>query len=539
MTNDVLLSLVTFLPLATALLLGGSGLLAAALGVPGPPAAFWRGAGLVGTLLTFLISLRLFSGFDATVTDFQFVEHAPWIPSFGIHYHVGIDGISLLLVILTTFLMPLTLLASWRSITEAVPRYVFFMLSLETGMLGAFVSLNLFQFYLFWELMLVPMYFIIGIWGGPRRVYAAVKFFLFTLVGSLVMLLALLVVVQLFAAQNGTLSFDFVGVGGSAGLLDTVIPVEGAWWQTQFWLFGAFALAFAIKVPVVPLHTWLPDAHVEAPTGGSVVLAGVLLKMGTYGFLRFALPLFPAAVPEWAPTLVVLALIGIVYGSLVAMVQSDVKKLVAYSSVAHLGFVMLGLFALNIQGMTGGVLQMVNHGLSTAALFILVGMLYERRHTREIADFGGVAKPMPVFAFFFGLVAMSSIGLPMLNGFVGEFLILVGAFLAHPAYGIIAATGVVLAAGYMLWMFRRVMFGPVEHEENRRLIDLSPREKSVLVALAVPILWIGLYPEPFLRRIEPTVSALLQDVRARGAEAAEAAEPPLAWRRASDGEPRR
>ncbi|MEM7409513.1 MAG: NADH-quinone oxidoreductase subunit M [Myxococcota bacterium] len=537
MAESSLLSVVTFLPLATGLVLAATSLLAGALGTPRLPVAVWRAVGFGGSLLTFLVSLRLFAGFDATVTDFQFVEVAPWIPSYGIHYHVGIDGISLFLVVLTTFLLPLTFLASWKDIEDSVRSYVFFMLFLETGMLGAFVSLNLFQFYLFWELMLVPMYFIIGIWGGPRRVYAAVKFFLFTMVGSLLMLLALLIVVQMGYDQTGALSFDLVAAAGGPGLIETEIPTEGPWWRTQFWLFGAFALAFAIKVPVVPFHTWLPDAHVEAPTPGSVVLAGVLLKMGTYGFLRFAWPLFPAAAAAWAPVFLGLALVGIVYGSLVAMVQQDIKKLVAYSSVAHLGFVVLGMFALNIQGTTGSVLQMVNHGLSTGALFILVGMLYERRHTREIADFGGVAKPMPVFAFFFGLVTMSSIGLPMLNGFVGEFLILVGAFQAGPLYGTIATSGVVLAAAYMLWMYRRVMFGPVAHEENRRLIDLSLREKSVLVALVVQILWIGLYPEPFLRRIEPSVSALLQDVRARGGAPSEDAAQPLAWQASLEERP--
>ena len=518
-----LITAVTFLPLFTGVVLLVSGLVGGSLGTAGLPAAVWRAVGLAGSTATFLLSLLLFTRFDPTVTGFQFVEYLPWIAEFGVHYHVGIDGISLFLVLLTTFLMPITLLASWKDIKKSERSYVFFMLALETGMLGAFVSLNLFQFYVFWELMLVPMYFIIGIWGGPRRVYAAVKFFLFTMVGSLLMLIAMLVIYFLFEQQYGAFTFDLVSPEGGRALLDTVIPVLGdaetPWWQTQFWLFGAFALAFAIKVPMVPLHTWLPDAHVEAPTAGSVVLAGVLLKMGTYGFLRFALPLFPAAVADWAPLILWLSVIGIVYGSLVAMVQDDIKKLVAYSSVAHLGFVMLGMFALNVQGGSGSVLQMVNHGLSTGALFLLVGMLYERRHTRLIADFGGVAKPMPVFAFFFGLVTMSSIGLPMLNGFVGEFLILVGAFLAHPWIAVVATSGVVLAAAYMLWMFRRVMFGPVENEANRGLIDLDWRERSVLIAMAIPIVWIGLYPEPFLRRIEPSVSALLQDVEARAAEA--------------------
>ena len=517
-----LLTIVTFAPLAAGVLLLASGVVARAFGTSGLPDSAWRAFGFAASLATFVLSIGLFTGFDPTETDYQFVTHVPWIADYGIHYYVGIDGISLLLVLLTTFLMPITLLASWHDISKSLKSYVFFMLFLETGMLGAFVSLNLFQFYVFWELMLVPMYFIIGIWGGPRRIYAAVKFFLFTMVGSLLMLIAMLVVYTLFQQQTGTFTFDFVAPPGSQGpaLLDTLIPVASEyWWQTQFWLFGAFALAFAIKVPMFPLHTWLPDAHVEAPTAGSVVLAGVLLKMGTYGFLRFALPLFPAAVADWTPTVLLLSVIGIVYGSLVAMVQEDIKKLVAYSSVAHLGFVMLGMFALNVQGASGSVLQMINHGLSTGALFLLVGMLYERRHTRLVSAFGGVAKPMPVFAFFFGLVTMSSIGLPMLNGFVGEFLILLGAFLAHPWYAVAAASGVVLAAAYMLWMFRRVMFGPVDNPENRKLIDLDLREKIVLVAISIPIVWIGINPDPLLRRVEPSVSALLQDMHARAAVA--------------------
>jgi NADH-quinone oxidoreductase subunit M len=424
-------------------------------------------------------------------------------------------------VLLTTFLMPLVLLASWHDIDRSVPSYIFFMLFHETGMLGAFVSLNLFQFYVFWEVMLVPMYFIIGIWGGPRRIYAAVKFFLFTMVGSLLMLVAMLVVYYLGFEQTGALNFDLVRVPGSAlpGVLDTMIPVTGEapWWRTQTWLFAAFALAFAIKVPMVPVHTWLPDAHVEAPTAGSVVLAGVLLKMGTYGFVRFAMPLFPDAAFAATPLILLISVVGILYGSLVAMVQSDLKKLVAYSSVAHLGFVTLGMFAWNAQGLNGSVLQMVNHGLSTGALFLLVGMLYERRHTRQIADFGGIAKPMPVYAAFFGLVTMSSIGLPALNGFVGEFLILLGAFLSYPFFATLATLGVVLGAAYMLWMFRRVMFGPLESPENRGLIDLGFREKFVMVAIAIPIFWIGIYPETFLRRIEPSVMELLQRVEQRSA----------------------
>jgi len=512
--DQYLLTIITFFPLVTALGLMGTSILASSLGVDGLPAALWKPIALASSILTFLLSLRLFAVFDPLETGFQLVEHVPWIPEYGIHYFVGVDGISLLMVLLTTFLMPIVLLASWNEVSKSLRSYLFFMLALETGMLGAFVSLNLFQFYVFWEAMLVPMYFIIGIWGGPRRVYAAIKFFLFTMVGSLLMLLAMLVLYYLGFDQTGVLDFDLVAPPGSVagGLLQTVVPLDGIWWQTQTWLFLAFALAFAIKVPMVPLHTWLPDAHVEAPTSGSVVLAGVLLKMGTYGFLRFAIPLFPDAAVDFTPWIMALSVIGIVYGSLVAMVQSDIKKLVAYSSVAHLGFVMLGIFALNVHGLTGGVLQMVNHGLSTGALFILVGMLYERRHTRQIADFGGIARPMPVFAACFGVVTMSSIGLPMLNGFVGEFLM----YLAAPIFAIIATSGVVLAAAYMLWMFRRVVFGPVDNPENRGLIDLGLREKIVMMAMVIPIIWIGVYPNPLLRRIEPSVIELLRQLETRG-----------------------
>ncbi len=515
-----LLTILTFLPLATGVVLLVASVL---LGSRGLPAAVWRGAGLAGTLVTFLLSVQLFLAFDATRTGFQFVEHAQWIPAYGVNYFVGIDGISLLLVVMTAFLMPVVLIASWTDVSRSVGSYVFFMLFLETGMIGTFVALNVFQFYLFWELMLIPMYFIIGVWGGPRRIYAAMKFFLFTMFGSLLMLVAMLVVYYLHYEQTGALNFDLVPVPGGEGpaLLDTAIPLagDGVWWRTQGWLFAAFALAFAIKVPLVPVHTWLPDAHVEAPTAGSVVLAGVLLKMGTYGFLRFAMPLFPNAAVSFTPWILGLSLVGIVYGSLVAMVQDDIKKLVAYSSVAHLGFVMLGMFAFNVPGVNGSVLQMVNHGISTGALFLLVGMLYERRHTRLIADYGGIAKPMPVFAAFFGVVTMSSIGLPMLNGFVGEFLILLGTFLANPVVGAIATSGVVLAAAYMLWMFRRVMFGPVVHAENRSLIDLGLREKVVMIAMVVPILSIGVYPDTFLRRIEPSVMELLRQVEERAAVA--------------------
>jgi NADH-quinone oxidoreductase subunit M len=515
--DDNLLSFITFFPALTALALLATSLLAIPLGASGLPTQLWRAVAMACTSLTFFLTLRLFFLFDPVTTDHQFVEYRPWIPDFGVHYFVGVDGISLFLVVLTAFLMPIVVLASWNEITTRVKNFVCFVLLLETGMLGAFVSLNLFQFYFFWEFLLVPMLFIIGIWGGPRRVYAATKFFLFTVFGSLFMLVAMIVVCLIAFEQTGELNFDLVShrAVGATGLLDTTIPLAGddVWWKTQPWLFAAFALAFAVKVPVVPFHTWLPDAHVEAPTAGSVVLAGVLLKLGAYGFLRFGLTLFPSAVIAFAPWLLGLGIVGILYGSLVAMVQTDLKKLVAYSSVAHMGFVMIGIFALNVGAVVGGVLQMINHGLSTGALFLLVGLLYERRHTRQIDEFGGIAKPMPVYAAVFGIVVFSSIGLPMLNGFVGEFLILLGVFLDHPLIAALGTIGVVLSAAYMLWMFRRVMFGPVERAENRSLIDLSFREKVAVAALLVPIFWIGIHPDPFLRRIEPSVIELLGRVR--------------------------
>lgn len=516
--HDHLLTLITFLPLATGIFL---------LLLHGIPVLAWRIYALLSTTLTFVLSVFLFCNFDAKASGYQFVEHLPWLPDWGINYFVGIDGISLLLIALTTFIMPLALIASWTSIKQAERTYIFCMLFLETGMLGAFVSLNLFQFYVFWEVMLIPMYLIIGIWGGPRRIYASVKFFLFTMLGSLLMLVALLVVCYLNYQEFQALNLDLVALDPTlfpaskpGALLQTTIPplLQAGqalhWWQTPTWLFAAFALAFAIKVPMVPLHTWLPDAHVEAPTAGSVILAAVLLKMGTYGFLRFAIPLFPSAAIEFAPLFMTLALIGILYGALIAMVQTDVKKLVAYSSVAHLGFVMLGMFAFNIEGLQGSILQMVNHGISTGALFLAVGMIYERRHTREIADFGGLAKPMPAFAFLFLVATMASIGLPMLNGFVGEFLILLGTWKEAPAFAAPATFGVVLAACYMLWMFRRVVFGPVTQAENRTLTDLDWREKFVLVVVLLPAFWIGIYPKPFLNPLLRPVSEIVMRIDA-------------------------
>jgi NADH-quinone oxidoreductase subunit M len=481
----------------------------------------WKVVALVTSVVGFGLSLELWSRFDSSLGEVQFVEHVEWIPDFGITYYMGVDGISLFLVVLTCFLSPIILLASWSEITKRVKEYVFFMLALQTGMLGAFLALNMFLFYVFWEVMLIPMYFVIGIWGGPRRLYATVKFFIYTMVGSLLMLVGILVLAYLHFQQFGVLTFDYFGVDGATGILDTMILTGGApWWQTQHWLFAVFGLAFAIKVPMFPFHTWLPDAHVEAPTPGSAVLAGVLLKLGTYGFVRYALPLFPQAVLDLSFWVIAVCCIGIVYGALVAMVQTDVKKLIAYSSVSHMGFIVLGTFALNPQGLQGSILQMVNHGVSTGALFILVGMLYERRHEREISAFGGLAHMMPIYTTFFLLATLSSIGLPALNGFVGEFLILLGAFATSPFAAVVATTGVILAAVYMLWMVRRVFFGPVVHEINQRLSDLSPREKLVAAALAIPMVWIGVYPASFLVPMNASVEQLLRTMEERGADIA-------------------
>jgi NADH-quinone oxidoreductase subunit M len=459
------------------------------------------------SLLTFIISLGLLWHFDSSKADFQFVERAQWIPDFGIQYYVGVDGISLFLVLLTTFLMPIVLLAAWDVHTR-VKEYLFVFLVLETGMIGALVALDLFLFYVFWEVMLIPMYFLIGVWGGTRRIYAAVKFLLYTMVGSLLMLVAILYLAHLHNVQFGSMTFDLLK------LYNLNISE-----QAQLWLFSAFALSFAIKVPLFPFHTWLPDAHVEAPTGGSVILAGVLLKMGTYGFLRFALPLFPSAAHVAVPTIMALSVIGIIYGALVAMVQPDLKKLVAYSSVSHLGFVMLGLFAFNIQGVEGAVYQMLSHGISTGALFLLVGVVYERRHTRLISEYGGLWKQTPVYASIFLVTMLSSIGLPGLNGFIGEFLIMLGAFKANVWAGTLAVSGVVLGAVYMLWMYQRVIFGELKNEENKKLTDLSPREVAIFVPLLVLMLLMGLYPKPLLTRMEKSIEATLARVTQKTATA--------------------
>jgi NADH-quinone oxidoreductase subunit M len=456
---------------------------------------------LVISGLTFLLSLILFGAFDPRVPVMQFFERYAWVPAVGINYEVGVDGISLLLIMLTTFLMPLTILASWRSIQYRSREFMICLLFLETGMVGVFAAIDLFLFYVFWEATLIPMYFVIGVWGGEQRIYAAVKFMLFTMAGSLLMLVAILALYFLHRQATGEATFNLFQLARLELSLNA-----------QRWLFLAFFLAFAIKVPLFPFHTWLPDAHVEAPTPGSVILAGVLLKMGTYGFVRFCLPLFPQASVEMAWIIALLAVIGIVYGALMALVQVDMKKLVAYSSVSHLGFVMLGIFAFNQQGLDGAVLQMVNHGLSTGALFLLVGMLYDRRHTRLIAEFGGLAKVMPLFAAFFLVVALSSLGLPGLNGFVGEFLVLLGAFQAMPVYAVVGALGVILAAVYLLWLYQRSMFGEVTRAENTRLADLSLREIVVITPLVLVIVWIGLYPQPFLHRLETSTKAIVEQV---------------------------
>ncbi len=492
-TGLAILSWITFLPLIGAAIL---------LFVNREKKDILRGITLGVTLLNFLLSLPLFFQFRLDTAAMQFVEKVPWIPEYGVTYFLGIDGISLFLVLLTTFFSVISVLACWQDIQERVKEFMICLLFLETGMIGVFVSLDLFLFYVFWEVVLIPMYFLIGVWGNPkRRIYAAVKFFIYTMVGSVLMLVAILVLYFHNGAVTGTYTFDLLQ------LYKLQVPQN-----VQFWLFLAFGLAFAIKVPMFPFHTWLPDAHTEAPTVGSVLLAAILLKMGTYGFLRFSIPLFPNASFQLVPLVSILAIIGIVYGALVCLVQKDLKRLIAFSSVSHLGFVMLGIFALNLHGIEGGILQMLNHGFSTGALFLIVGMIYERRHTRMIEDFGGLWKQMPIFAAFFMVVTLSSVGLPGLNGFVGEFLILLGTFQANRVYAVVAATGVILAAGYMLWMYQRVMFGEITKPENKVLKDLSLREGFILGCVTVFIFWIGLYPQTFLSRMEPTVKGYLAQV---------------------------
>jgi len=489
------LNLVIFFPLL--------GVLALLL-MPSGKKDLLRWTALVASLLTFGISIWVLSLFKAADADLQLGLNIPWIQVAGwnINYATGVDGLSILLVLLTAFLSPISILSTWTAVEERVKDFMIFFLLLEVGMMGVFLAQDLFLFYIFWEFTLVPMYFLIGIWGGPQRIYAAVKFFLYTMAGSILMLIAVL---WLGINQNSFSVPDMIARSGS-------IPAE-----IQMWLFLAFAAAFAIKVPMWPLHSWLPDAHVQAPTAGSVILAGVLLKMGTYGFLRFNLPLFPAAAIKAAPWMAGLAVIGIIYGALVSYSQKDVKKLVAYSSVSHLGFVMLGLFALNPMGIQGGILQMINHGLSTGALFLLVGIIYERRHTREMDAFGGLWKVMPVYGALMLIVSLSSMGLPGLNGFVGEFTILLGAYgsssIGSPWFAGLAALGVILAAIYILYMFQKMFLGPFDKEENKNLKDLNWREIATMVPLLVFIFWIGLYPKPFFTLMAPAVDNLVKIIQ--------------------------
>src|SRR5687768_2072027 len=493
-----LLTILIVLPVAGALALIGYRY------ARGERARDYRWIALGFSVVTFAISLLLIRGSGGNVSSFRFEQNVPWIPSIGAQYHVGVDGISLWLVLLTTLLVPIAILSSWTSIKKRELSYYIFMLLLASAMVGVFVSLDLLLFYLFFEASLVPMFFLIGIWGGERRIYAAIKFFIYTAVGSLLMLVGIIALYYIYD------TFDYVTI--LRLMAEGNAPVE----QTAFWLFLAFAFAFCIKVPLWPLHTWLPDAHTEAPTAGSVILAGVLLKMGTYGLLRFNLGLFPDMSRKFAPVMITLAIIGIIYGALVAMVQPDVKRLVAYSSVSHMGFVVLGLFSFTELGMQGALYQMLNHGVSTGALFLFVGFIYERRHTRMIDEFGGLAKPMPWFATLFVIASLSSVGLPVLNGFVGEFLILVGMWTSRAVTNswiitMLAATGVIWAAVYMLWMLQRVLFGKITKPENANLLDLNKREIGLLLPLLILMLVMGVIPRPFLDRSKASVEA----VRAR------------------------
>jgi len=461
-----------------------------------------RNITLVASLATFAATLALWAFYDMSgAAEFQFTERLPWIPAFGIEYSLGIDGISLLLIVLTAFLTPIALLSSWEGVQKKVKEFSIFMLLLETAMLGVFASLDLFLFYVFWDFVLIPMYFIIGIWGYERRVYAAVKFILYTMAGSVLMLVAIIGVAWINQNQTGSYSFDLLHLYGLQ------IPA-----RTQFWFFLAFAVAFAIKVPLFPFHTWLPDAHVEAPTAGSVILAGVMLKLGSYGLVRFAFPLFPEAALDSAPYLATLAVIAIVYGALVAMVQPDMKKLVAYSSVSHMGFVVLGTAAMNMQAVQGAVFQMLAHGVSTGGLFCIVGMLSDRRHTRLIRDYGGIKKVIPRLTAASLLITLASIGLPGMNGFIGEFLIMLGTFRWDARYVVVAGLGVILSAVYMLWMFQRVYYGEVTDEHNLTMRDMSVREWAILGPLAAAAIAMGVYPNAFLKPMEPAVGRIVQRI---------------------------
>jgi NADH-quinone oxidoreductase subunit M len=487
--QPLLLTVVTFLPLLS---------VAALLLLRSDDHVWIRRIALTASLAEFAVSLLLLRGFDSNNAVYQFTEYHRWIGDT-IHYHLGVDGISLFLVLLTTFLTPLAILCSWQSIRENVKGFFISLLVIETAMIGVFLALDLFLFFVFWELTLIPMYFMIGMWGHERRIYAAVKFILYTMLGSILMLVAILWLYGL----SGSFDLDVI----QQYLAATLLPHT-----TELLLFGAFFFAFAIKVPLFPLHTWLPDAHTEAPTAGSVILAGVMLKLGTYGILRFCVPLFPHAAAQLAPLIGVLAIIGIVYGALVATVQTDLKRLVAYTSVSHLGFVVLGIFAFQTTAIQGAIYQMLNHGVSTGALFLAVGMLYDRRHTHDIKQFGGLATPMPVLMAFFLFVALSSLALPPLNGFIGEFMILIGAYLGHHVWASWAASGAVLSAIYLLWAYQRVAFGEVTVEKNRALSDASIRESIILVAVSLAIIFMGVASPLFTKRMQASVNNIVERV---------------------------
>ena len=498
MQHTYLLTVLTFLPAAGTLAL---------LLLNDSDHVWIRRLALVTAVAEFAISLLLLRGFDVHATGYQWEEFHAWIPQPPIHYHLGVDGLSVFLILLTTLLTPISILASWKSIDQRVKGFFICLLVLESGVIGVFVSLDLFLFFLFWEVMLIPMYFLIGIWGHERRIYAALKFVLYTMFGSILMLVAILWLYRITAVA-GSPTFDVSQIQTMLMSGTIVLPV-----RTEYLLFGAFFLAFAIKVPLFPLHTWLPDAHTEAPTAGSVMLAGVLLKMGTYGMLRFCLPLFPEASRHFAPVIAVLAIIGIIYGALVAMVQVDLKRLVAYSSVSHLGFVVLGIFAFHAISIQGAVFQMLSHGITTGVLFLGVGMLYDRRHTHLIKEFGGLVAPMPFIGGFYLFACFASAGLPMLNGFVGEFLILAGTFQRHAAWASWAALGVIFSSVYLLWSYQRVFLGGVTVEKNNTLPDADMRERGILVLMAVIILWMGIGSPFFTRRTEAATQNVLRQMQ--------------------------